>query len=125
MNLGELEKSILQYLWQHQPADAKTVHAYFSDSRSSSLNTIQSAMDRLYKKDLLVREKQGHAFQYQTRQSKEEFVGQLMHDVAADFISAEPDRLHAAFVTMAQDADEEVLSSLEKLIQQRRIQQKK
>ena len=120
MNLGELEKVILQYLWQYQPADAKTVHAYLVDQRSSSLNTIQSALDRLFKKGLLKREKQGHAFQYQTVKSKQEFVGQLMNEVAADFISTEPDRLQAAFVTMTQDADEETLAGLEKLIQQRR-----
>jgi len=125
MNLGELEKSILQYLWQYQPADAKTVHAHFSDLRSSSLNTIQSALDRLYKKGLLTREKQGHAFQYQTLQSKQEFVGQLMNDVAADFITAEPERLQAAFVSMTQGADEDALARLEKLIQQRRSQQLK
>ncbi len=125
MNLGELEKSILQYLWQYQPADAKTVHAHFSDLRSSSLNTIQSALDRLYKKGLLIREKQGHAFQYQTLQSKQEFVGQLMNDVAADFITAEPERLQAAFVSMTQGADEDALARLEKLIQQRRSQQLK
>lgn len=125
MNLGELEKLILQYLWQHQPADAKTVHAHFSESRSSSLNTIQSALDRLYKKKLLIREKQGYAFQYQTVQTKQEFVGQLMNDVAADFINTENDRLEAAFVSMAQDADEETLKNLENLIHQRRLQQNK
>ncbi len=125
MNLGELEKSILQYLWQYQPADAKTVHAYFSDQRSSTLNTIQSALDRLYKKGLLKRDKQGHAFQYQALQSKQEFVGQLMNDVAADFISDEPARLQAAFVSMAQDADDDTLARLEKMIQQRRAQQAK
>jgi predicted transcriptional regulator len=125
MNLGELEKSILQYLWQYQPADAKTVHAYFSDQRSSTLNTIQSALDRLYKKGLLKRDKQGHAFQYQALQSKQEFVGQLMNDVAADFISDEPARLQAAFVSMTQDADDDTLADLEKMIQQRRAQQAK
>lgn len=125
MNLGELEKSILQYLWQYQPADAKTVHAYFSDQRSSTLNTIQSALDRLYKKGLLKREKHGHAFQYQALQSKQAFVGQLMNDVAADFISEEPARLQAAFVSMAQDADDDTLADLEKMIQQRRAQQVK
>lgn len=125
MNLGELEKSILHYLWQYQPADAKTVHGYFSDQRSSTLNTIQSALDRLYKKGLLKREKQGHAFQYQTLQSKEAFVGQLMNEVAADFISDEPERLQAAFVSMTQDADDDALASLEKLIQQRRAEQAK
>lgn len=120
MNLGELEKAILQYLWEFQPADAKTVHGYFSSSRSSSLNTIQSALDRLYKKGLLSRKKVAYAFQYQTKQNKEQFVGQLMNDVAADFIIAETDRLQAAFVSLTEEASEQQLQKLEQLIQQQR-----
>ena len=50
MNLGDLEKSVLQYFWEHQEADAKRVHAYFHAQRGGSLNTIQSTLDRLYKK---------------------------------------------------------------------------
>lgn len=120
MNLGELEKVVLHYLWEFQPADAKMVHAQLSTSRSSSLNTIQSTLDRLYKKGLLSRKKQGYAFLYQTKQSKERFVGQLMNDVAADFISTDTDRLQAAFVSLTEDASEQELDKLEQLIQLRR-----
>ena len=122
MNLGELEKAVLQYLWQNQPADAKQVHGYFSTSRTSSLNTIQSALDRLYKKGLLSRKKQGHAFQYSTKADRETFVGQLMNEVAADFIPKETDRLKAAFVSLTESVSDSDLDQLEQLIQQRRQQ---
>ena len=55
MLLGELEKQVLEYLWKNQPADAKQVHSYFEKDRGGSLNTIQSTLERLFKKDLLSR----------------------------------------------------------------------
>ena len=47
MFLGELEKLVLQYLWETESADAKQVFAYFEKSRGGTLNTIQSTLDRL------------------------------------------------------------------------------
>jgi len=47
MQLGELEKQVLQYLWNASEADAKQVHAVLGQSRGNSLNTIQSTLDRL------------------------------------------------------------------------------
>ncbi|WP_197477276.1 BlaI/MecI/CopY family transcriptional regulator, partial [Alcanivorax sp. HI0044] len=64
MQLGELEKQVLQYFWKGRTADAKSVHSHFEKRRGGTLNTIQSTLDRLYKKGLLRREKQGHAFHY-------------------------------------------------------------
>ena len=62
MNLGELEKLVLNYFWSVDIADAKEVHTYFERQRGGSLNTIQSTLDRLYKKGLLKRKKESHAY---------------------------------------------------------------
>ena len=53
MQLGDLEKMVLQYLWQHKSADVKEVYKHFEKIRGGSLNTYQSTLDRLYKKELL------------------------------------------------------------------------
>jgi predicted transcriptional regulator len=50
MNLGELEKLVLHYLWKHKNVDVKNVYSYFIQVRGGSLNTYQSTLDRLYKK---------------------------------------------------------------------------
>lgn len=62
MNLGELEKLVLQHIWDTGEVDAKQVFAHFEKNRGGTLNTIQSTLDRLFKKGLLSREKQGHAY---------------------------------------------------------------
>lgn len=121
MQLGELEKLVLTYLWEHGPADAKQVHEHFKKTRGGSLNTIQSTLDRLHKKTILAREKQGHAYHYRTAMEKTAFLGELIRSVTQDF---SPDHNHvlAAFVSLSADLDEAHLDRLEALIKDFRQQ---
>jgi predicted transcriptional regulator len=119
VNLGELEKLVLNYLWEYGTADAKQVHDHFKKSRGGSLNTIQSTLDRLHKKGILAREKLGHAYQYRAATDKKAFIGDLIRKVTQDF-SPDNDQLLAAFVSMSADMDEAHLDRLEQLIQDSR-----
>lgn len=116
MQLGELEKLVLNYFWSEPHADAKQVHAHFSELRGGSLNTIQSTLDRLYKKQLLKREKRGHAFVYFAASSRTAFIGKLVQSVTQDFIQQGDSDLLAAFVSRAAELDESQLSDLEEMI---------
>lgn len=120
MNLGDLEKAVIQYFWDNNEADAKQVHAYFVAQRGGSLNTIQSTLDRLFKKGLLKREKQGYAYFYRKALSKDAFIGQLITDVTKDFFSPSENTLHAAFASMSSNLSDDELSKLEALIDQQR-----
>lgn len=120
MILGDLEKRVLQFLWETSEADAKQVHVALTKRRGGALNTIQSTLDRLFKKDLLTRQKQGHAYYYQARLGREELVAQLIQNVTCDFISEGEDSLIAAFSSFSAGLDDDKLSQLEKLIQQQR-----
>lgn len=122
MNLGELEKAVLQYLWANPQQDAKTVFAHFHRQRGGTLNTIQSTLDRLYKKELLLREKSGHAFLYRPAKSKAEFLGLLINHITKDFISEKESSLAAAFASVSSDISDEELDELAVLIEQRRQQ---
>lgn len=120
MILGELEKRVLQYLWKVPNADAKQVHQALTKRQGGKLNTVQSALDRLFKKDLLSREKQGHAFYYQAKIEREELIAKLIQSVASDFVTDGEDGMIAAFSSFSAGLDDEKLSQLEKLIQQQR-----
>lgn len=120
MRLGDLEKQVLQYLWSVKSADAKQVHSDLSRVRGGSLNTIQSTLDRLYKKGLLSREKQGHAFQYSPAVERYEFVGQLIQDVTREFVDDE-NGLVAAFTSISSEMSESQLEQLEQLIESQKI----
>jgi predicted transcriptional regulator len=120
MNLGELEKAVLHFLWESPEVDAKTVFAHFEKQRGGTLNTIQSTLDRLYKKKLLLRNKSGHAFQYRPAQSKSAFLGLLINNVTKDFIDDEQSSLVAAFASVSSDISDDELDQLADLIEQRR-----
>lgn len=120
MQLGELEKQVLEYLWKAEPADAKQVHSYFEINRGGSLNTIQSTLDRLFKKDLLGRVKNGHAYQYFPKVERHELIGQLIKNVTHDFVSEDENSIVAAFSSISKDLDEQQLDKLEAMIEAQR-----
>ena len=119
MILGELEKLVLNYLWQVREADAKQVHQYFEKRRGGSLNTIQSTLDRLHKKGLLRREKIAHAYHYRPAMDRTAFIGELIRSVTHDF-SADTDSLMSAFVSLSAEQDERQLERLEAMIERYR-----
>ena len=120
MILGDLEKQVLQYLWSVPEADAKQAHSTLTKSRGGTLNTIQSTLDRLFKKGLLSREKRGHAYQYRARLGRDELMARLIQDVTCDFLGKGEHSLIAAFSSVSVNLDDEKLTQLEELIQLQR-----
>lgn len=120
MQLGELEKQVLQYLWNTQEADVKQVHAVLGLTRGISLNTIQSTLDRLFKKDLLNRTKQGHAYFYFAKVDRDALVAKLISNVTSDFVDEGEHSLIAAFSSASSNIDDSQLDKLEQLIEQQR-----
>ena len=62
--LGALEMAVLDRLWTAGPADVAAVHAAVGVPRGLVSNTIQSTLERLYRKGLAERSKRGRAFEY-------------------------------------------------------------
>lgn len=121
--LGELEIAVLEYLWSAGAMEAKRVHKAIGTQRGISLNTIQSALERLYRKKLLRREKVHHAYVYAPTVRREELMTQLIDQVVNVFEGKSPDLL-SAFVDFAARVDEHSLDRLEQLIAEHRRQQK-
>ena len=120
MQLGELEKQVMQYLWTVDGAGAKQVHGIFAKARGGSLNTIQSTLDRLYKKKLLTRHKEGHAFIYHAAVERNDLIAQLIHSVTDDFVEAGEHSVVAAFSSVSSQLDESELDELEQMIERQR-----
>jgi predicted transcriptional regulator len=120
MNLGELEKLVLQHIWDTGEVDAKRVYAHFEKERGGTLNTIQSTLDQLYKKRLLSREKRGYAFHYQAAVDRSAVIGQLITDITSDYGSTSASPLLAAFASMSSDLNNAQLDELERLIEEKR-----
>ncbi|MFA9460282.1 BlaI/MecI/CopY family transcriptional regulator [Thiohalorhabdus sp. Cl-TMA] len=123
LRLGELEVAVLEDLWARGADHAKAVHGRLGGQRGISLNTIQSTLERLYRKDLLHRSKEGHAYIYRPALEREELLARLIEGATAPVAGEEgADTLLTAFVDFAAEKDEAALDRLEALIARKRAQ---
>lgn len=118
--LGELELAVLDHLWTHQDADVHETHAAVGKRRGISPNTVGSALERLYKKGLLEREKVSHAYRYRAALDREAFRARKVVEAAGGLRSLGKSGLLAAFVDLVADSDEAALVELERLIRLKR-----
>ncbi|ATB33049.1 hypothetical protein MEBOL_006538 [Melittangium boletus DSM 14713] len=82
--------------------------------------TIMTTMDRLHRKGLLVREKDGLAWRYTPALGKAEFEKALADGLAAGILQAHGEVALSAFVDATAEVDEGLLDQLARLIAQRR-----
>ena len=114
--LGELEQAVLEYVWDRGTVDAKDVHRDLGLSRNITLNTIQSTVERLHRKRLLIRERVGHAYQYAPAISRDQYRARAIAAVAGELKGAEAAGVLAAFVELAARVDHKNLDRLEGLV---------
>lgn len=118
--LGELELVVLEALWASPGLDAKTISERIPRLRRTSLSTVQSTLERLYRKGLLDREKQGHAYCYFAAVSRSNLLGKMMGDVIELLHDGRLETILSSFVNVAADMDETSLVELEALINKKK-----
>lgn len=119
--LGPLEWRVLESLWSR--AASASVRDLQPDFREIAYTTLMTTLDRLYRKGVLERTKQGRAFIYSARLSRQEFESGRAVDalrVALEGNSAELGPLLSFFVQAVSDRDRELLDELEALVRARR-----
>ncbi len=118
--LGELEQAVMNIVWAHSPATAREVCDRMHGRRERAYTTIMTTMDRLHRKGLLHREKDGLAWRYQPSLDKNGFEKALADGMAAGILRAHGELALAAFVDAAARVDESMLDRLRQLIERRR-----
>jgi predicted transcriptional regulator len=117
--LGELERSVLEYLWQAGEADVVQVHAAIGKRRIMP-NTVGSALERLFRKGLVHRQKVSHAYRYSAALGRDEFAARRVLEAAGGLEQLAGVGLLAAFVDLVADVDAAALDELEALIAKKR-----
>lgn len=105
--LGELERGVMDQLWSADGAQSvREVH--LAIGRDLAYTTVMTVLDRLAKKGLVERERDGRAFRYRPVQSREELVAEVMHTALADDVA---DRTAAlvAFIGRVSPAEAEAM----------------
>ncbi|HEY7772324.1 MAG TPA: BlaI/MecI/CopY family transcriptional regulator [Marinagarivorans sp.] len=121
--LGELEIDVLDTLWAEGELSAKDMHQRIVTRRKVSANSVQAAMERLYRKGILSRTKLSHRYLYQPTVPREKLLGSLINDLVARF-QADALSSTAAFLNAAEQLDETALDLLEAEIRRRRSERK-
>jgi predicted transcriptional regulator len=119
--LGPLEREALEIIWQRSEASVRDIYLAFNERLAYT--TLMTTLDRLHKKGLLNRRKEGRAFFYSARYSPADFERGIARDVIDSLLGrskggAEP--LLACIVDAVSDRDRELLDELDRLIKEKR-----
>jgi predicted transcriptional regulator len=107
-------------VWKHAPVTARDVCDRMKGRWARAYTTIMTTMDRLYRKGLLARNKDGLAWLYEPVLSAAEFDRALADSLASRILSANQDTALHAFVDAAARVDVALLDQLQRLIDLRR-----
>src|SRR2546423_15381232 len=77
--LGKLEREGLNEIWVREEVRVRDVHLAFGER--VAYTTLMTTLDRLFKKKLLTRRKDGRAFVYLAAATREEFDQGIREDV--------------------------------------------
>ncbi|MEH1014130.1 BlaI/MecI/CopY family transcriptional regulator [Micromonospora sp. CPCC 206060] len=82
--LGDLERAVMDVLWDRNPGAAGGVTvrevADALDGRELAYTTVMTVLDRLAGKGMVQREREGRAWSYRPTATREAYIAQLMLD---------------------------------------------
>jgi predicted transcriptional regulator len=119
--LGHLELRVMEILWAHGEGNVHDVAQRLG--RPLAYTTVMTTLDRLFKKDLLVRRKCERAFLYAPRWTRLEWERKRAGDFVAGFLAAPEatgDLLISSLVDAVGQYDTALLDELEKKIRGKR-----
>ncbi len=120
--LGVLEEKVMEALWKRSPLTVRKVCKLLRGEHEPAYTTVMTTLDRLFKKGLLQRHKDGIAFMYEPAMTKDDYRRRVLEGTISSLITqkADADHVLAAFVDAAADIDESNLARLEALVSERR-----
>lgn len=120
--LGALEAQVMDEIWSRSgELRVRDVHAAFQ--MRLAYTTVMTTMDRLYKKGLLERRRDGRAFAYSARLNRQQFVLNAGAGLIRGVLQSEGEPAALSFLVDAvTDRDHEMLDRLERLIREKKRQ---
>lgn len=116
--LGKLELRLMAILWRGDALSVRQVVDAIDESLAYT--TVMTTLDRLYKKGLLAREREGNAYVYSASMSQDDYHQALVEETITGLLKKAADPVLTAFVDTAASLDEDNLRRLEELIAAKR-----
>lgn len=99
---GDLQIEVMAAVWQLGPATVEDVRSAQPRQRRSAYNTIQTVMNRLVERGLLMRRRRGNAYVYTARYDEATYLARTIGDRLAE---ASPEARRAALVHLVEGLD--------------------
>jgi len=116
--LGRLEQQVMDDLWgRGRPASVRDVREALG--AALAYTTLMTTLDRLYKKGLLERTKDGRAFLYAPRVSREQLQRGLLTRVLDELLGRDTESARPVLSTLVEAVsqhDRQLLDELERIV---------
>jgi predicted transcriptional regulator len=119
--LGSLERAVMDTVWRGGDFSVRDVQSQLP--RPAAYTTVMTTLDRLYKKGLVLRRREGRAFVYTAALQRHELeatmtTGLLRRMLSSGSGAARP--FLSNLVDVVGDGDEQLLDELERLVRDKR-----
>lgn len=125
-SLGKLEQDVLREIWRRDEVTVRDVYLAFGER--IAYTTVMTTLDRLFKKKLLTRRKDGRAFVYLPAVSPAEFEQGIREDLIEGLLGHGAGAVQpvlACIVDTVSERDRELLDELDRLIKEKRRELKR
>ena len=119
--LGKLERQVLEETWRLGEVSVRDIYRAFEER--VAYTTLMTTLDRLFKKNLLERRKDGRAFLYAAAVSRDAFDRSIKEDVVDGLLGHGADEVEpvlACIVDTISERDRELLDELDRLVQEKK-----
>src|SRR6478672_13789915 len=119
--LGKLERAVLDETWQRREVSVRDIYLAFEER--VAYTTLMTTLDRLFKKRLLERRKDGRAFLYAAVVSRDDLDRGIKEDVVDGLLGHGADEVEpvlACIVDTISERDRELLDELDRLVQEKK-----
>jgi len=119
--LGKLERRVLDEAWRRGEVSVRDIYVAFDEH--IAYTTLMTTLDRLYKKQILDRRKDGRAFLYSATVSREEFEHGIREDVIDGLLGRGAEGIQpvlACIVDTVSERDRKSLDELERLVREKK-----
>jgi len=121
--LGRLEREVMEIVWRCDGVNTRDVRARIP--RAVAYTTVMTTLDRLFKKGLLHREREGRAFVYRAALSQQDMEHAIATGLLRGLLDVDAGRsrpLLSNLVETIGDRDSALLDELEEMVRQKRRQ---
>ena len=119
--LGELEAEIMEFVWsQPHAVSARTVEEEIGAARGIQYITLVTVLNNLWRKKLLARKRDGRAFLYTPRGSREDFIRRISREIVQGMVSLDRELAFSSFVDALADNAPDMLERLKEQLAARR-----